>query len=212
MSNTRKRGFSFPLGKHSQYFKRREGENLLFISLWLSRDFDSVNAGPQRLVLCDMGLDRMTGSSAHALGSVFQSLAARRDPRGQECQRDWLTHVLLWLVVFPRQEAARAFSTTLFQCLGGLRGGRRCPQTNRPASPSTSTPTEAASLAGTAQRVRIAPDELEGLGFKSHEKIHFQNNRNRQICLQLQWTKQTCAGSSLANQQGTHTWRDFCAP
>lgn len=79
MSNKHARGFSFPFGK--QYFKRRQEENLLSISLWLGTNFNSVNTGAQSLVLCDTGFDQMTGSSEHTLGSLFQSLAAGRDLR-----------------------------------------------------------------------------------------------------------------------------------
>ena len=109
VANQHKRGFALLPSKHSKNFKRREWENCLFISLWLSRDFDSVNTGPR---VCGMW-DGTWPNDWKISMCLWQSLSVtgyRQDIQGQEQWHDHAAQTLLCLVSL-RPETAQPSPT-----------------------------------------------------------------------------------------------------
>ena len=126
-----------------------------------------------------MGLDQMTGKLACALGSLFLSLAPRQDAQGQERRRDRVAQMLLRLPVLQAGSSSGVFHH-LVPMSGSSSWRRQKVSSNVPChhAPPTPTLTEVASLTITHRRVRTAPNEWEGLKFKSDKKIHFRIIKN----------------------------------
>lgn len=118
----------------------REGENLLFISLWSGSDFNSVNTA-LGLVVC--GWDWPIDWKISMCPWLSLSVTCCQTAHSGAGAWTWLS--CLDAALSPcvsEARAAQAFSTALLQCLDPLNAGdRMCPQTNLPPHSSHPTPT-----------------------------------------------------------------------